>query len=186
MDGHGSAAGKAEVEVWVWGSEEEIFSLEAKVSDGGSGGLVGAWGVLAARDDVGGRPANGFAVSLEGLAVLGNENGLVLVEEGGAGVVPKSAAPRSSAGLCSCAKREPAFSSFGLAGAGLVDLYLLTSLKALILPGFRLQAFLLQLKKCSLRSSSGNWDGRSPFNCSSKDMKPLQALHFARPPDGEI
>jgi hypothetical protein len=99
--------------------------------------------------------------------------------------VAKSAAPKSSVGFCSCVKSAPAFSSLGLAGACLVDLYLLTSLKALIVPGFRLQVFLLQLKICSLRSSSGKWDGRSPFNWRSRDMKPLQALHFARLPGGE-
>lgn len=98
--------------------------------------------------------------------------------------MPKSTAPKSSADFCSCARSATAFSSFCLAVPCLVNLYLLTSLKALILPGFRLQLFLLQLKMCSLRSSSGNWDGRSPFNCRSSDINPLQALHFARLPDG--
>lgn len=130
---------------------EEILSLEAKVSEGGSGLSHGAWGGLAARVDVGGRLANGFPALLKGLAGLGKENGLEWVEEDETGPAPKSAAPRSSAGFFS----DPIFTSSGVAGACLVDLYLLTSLKALILPGFRLQAFRLQVKMCSLRSSSG-------------------------------
>lgn len=55
---------------------EEILSLEAKVSDGGSEASIGTWGVFAARVDGGGRLANGFAALLAELAVLGIENGL--------------------------------------------------------------------------------------------------------------
>ena len=122
------------------------MSLEAKVSDGGSGVSIVAWGGLAARVDVGEAPANGFALLLTERAVFGNENGLVWVEEDGAGAVLKSAAPRSSLGTFSCAWPNPAFSSSDPTGACLVDLCFLTSLKALILPGCRAQAFRLQLK----------------------------------------
>jgi hypothetical protein len=73
VDGHGSESGRAEWE--GFGAVGEILNLEAKVSDGGSRSSIGAWGGLAARLDVGGRFANGFAVLLNGLAVLGNENG---------------------------------------------------------------------------------------------------------------
>ena len=160
--------------------------MEASVWDGGSGASTGACGTLAARVEVGGRGANGFVELWSEWVVLGNENGFAGVEEGIADVLPNSAAPRSSVGVFSCATSDLALSSIVLVGGCRVDLYFLISLRALILPGFRLQAFLLQLNMWSLRSSSGNWDGRSPFNCNSRDMKPLQALHLARLPDGEF
>lgn len=127
---------------------EEILSFDAKLSDGGSGVLIGNWGGLAARLDVGGTLANG-------LAAAGHENGFAQVEEGRAGAVPKSAAPKSSRHFWSCARSASAFPSCAFAGAGWVDPYRLTSRKALILPCFRLQAFLRQPKICSLRSSLG-------------------------------
>jgi hypothetical protein len=46
---------------------EEILSLEAKVSDGGSRESIGGWGDLAASVDVGGRLAKGFAESIGGI-----------------------------------------------------------------------------------------------------------------------
>ena len=160
--------------------------MEANVWDGGSGASTGTCGTLAARVDVGGRGANGFVELLNELVVFCNENGFAWVEEGVADVLPNSAAPRSSVGIFSCATFDPVLSSFALVGFCRVDLYFLTSLRALILPGFRLQAFLLQPNMWSLRSSSGKWDGRSPFSCNSKDMKLSQALHLARLPDGEV
>ncbi len=70
-----------------WGGEEEIRSLEAKVSVGGS---CACCGDLAAKVDVGGRD-EGCDEMEKGFAVLGLDFGLD---------APKSVAPRSSGWSC--------------------------------------------------------------------------------------
>lgn len=63
---------------------------------------------------------------------------------------------------------------------------ILTPRNPLTDPSFLLQAFLLQLNMYSLRSCPGNVLGRSPFNCMSSVIKPLQFLHFASSAEGVL
>lgn len=75
---------------------EEIRSLEAKVSVGGS--CCGGWGDLADRVEVGGSGAKGLEEVEE--ACEDAEKGLALIDFELRPVTPNSAAPRSFVSFC--------------------------------------------------------------------------------------
>ena len=153
-----------------------MWSFDAKDS-------VGGWGAIAASVDVGGKGANGF-VGLSDGGEFDVPKGFVLAE-GEVGATSNRVAPRSWAGCEPCPGSAALVETVSIkADAFLATLCFLISLNARMLPGFRLHAFRLQVKTWSLRSSSGNCEGRSPFSERRSDMRLLQALHFANDAGG--
>lgn len=126
--------------------------------------LMGGCGGFDASVEVGAIDANGL-IGVPNVFVDNVENGLTLLCAGVGLVVPNKTAPRSCFGFSSSfLTRSDFFPVF------LSVLYLLTSLSALMLPGFLEHVFFLQQNMCSLRSSSGKYLGKSPLSCNSRDM----------------
>lgn len=156
-----------------WGGAEEIRSLEAKVSVGGSS--CGGCGDLAAKVEVGGREAKGLEDV--GGVCEDRENRFGLVELDLELFGAKSVAPRSSD--CFCGSASDDIFSPDVCGASEVLCFLI-SLTARMQPGFRWHCFFLQVKTCSLRSSLGKYSGRSPFSWRRSDVGLQQTLHLAK------
>ena len=147
-------------------------------------GDEGFCGGLAASEEAG---AGAVEKGLESGFVdedVGDEKGLLLAcEEGPLGFEPNNMDPTScfSGAGSSCAGCSAALD--GLEDSAL-SLATLTPLKALTLPSFRRQAFLLHAHRYSLLSWPGNRSGRSPLSCNKSAMYSLQLLHCAKAADG--
>lgn len=125
--------------------------------------------------------ANGFGVDKDDV----EEKGFCRVLEDGDDV-PNMLSPRFCDGCggvgASC---FAFFSSLPTLSFPDLDECILVPLAAFTLPAFLRQVLFLHAKTYSLLSWSGNFSGRSQFSCSSRHIKPLQVLHFARSEEGE-
>lgn len=145
----------------------------------GAGAGVGAEGEEAGADE------KGFAGRDAEPPV---ENGLMVAEEEVGGLTPKRDSPRLvfgaagagvSCGVCSFLGCFDFSDSAEMAEARM-------ALKALTLPSFLLQAFLLHAHRYSRRSWPGKRSGRSPLSWRSRVRRLLQFLHLARSPGGAV
>lgn len=169
----------------VSGGGEEMRAFCAKVVERS---WVGGWGDFAANE------LNGEVV----VEACGGEKGLAVGDLGaadengfwwevfGANVDLKTLSPRL-VGVGSVAGGVWTFVASLFAFDRVAELFeTLTPRNPLTDPSFLLQAFLLQLNIYNLRPCPGNVLGRSPFNCISRVINPLQFLHFASSAEGVL
>lgn len=155
----------------------------------------GFWAGLAARAEAvekGFADADVVAVDVKGLLAVEVpvEKGLL---EGKAAL--DGATPNRDAPMFWVAAFGPSASWEDCCGAGVLSVFLLdfdcplatlVPRMPLTLPSFRLHVLRRQAKRYSRRSWPGKRSGMSPLSWRSRDMSPLQTLHFASAPEGAV